>query len=73
LKEKEYKNLLNAASIEKKRLEGEVEEKECAIGEMAIREKYLGQENERINRELLRSKERYEWCEKELENRRREH
>lgn len=40
---------------------------------MGIKEKYLSQENERMNRELLRVKERYEWCEKELEAKRRQY
>ena len=51
----------------------EIDEKECLIEEMEIKEKYLSQENDRLNRELLRSKERYEWCEKELEAKRKQH
>lgn len=68
-KEKEMKLLLNNYFLEKKKLEGELEEQQGAYEEVLIKQKFLEQENERLNRELIRWKERYEWQEREKENR----
>ena len=38
-----------------------VEEREQQMEEVRIRQRFLEQENERINRELVRWKERFEW------------
>lgn len=61
------KNLLNNYLLEKKKLQAELEEKEGEVEEILIKQRFLQQENERINRELVRWKERYEWIEKEKE------
>jgi hypothetical protein len=58
-KEREMKILLNNYNLEKKKLEGELEEKEGETEEILIKQRFLEQENERINRELVRWKERY--------------
>jgi|JI6StandDraft_1071083.scaffolds.fasta_scaffold132746_2 hypothetical protein len=57
-KEKEMKSLLNNYFVEKKKLETEIEEKDGEREELIIRLKFLEQENERANRELIRWKER---------------
>jgi hypothetical protein len=59
------KLLLNNYFLEKKKLEGELEEQQGAYEEVLIKQKFLEQENERLNRELIRWKERYEWQERE--------
>ena len=38
-----------------------VEEREEQMEDIRIRQRFLEQENERINRELVRWKERFEW------------
>lgn len=60
-KEKEMKILLNNYFIEKKKLEADLEEKDEDVEELIIKYKFLEQENERMSRELIRWKERYEW------------
>jgi hypothetical protein len=42
-----------------------LEETQLAIEEMAIKEKMREDEFDRVNREAVRWKERYEWLEKE--------
>ena len=61
------KNLLNNYFVEKKKLETELEDRDADIEEIIIKDKFLEQENQRINRELIRWKERYEWLEKQKE------
>lgn len=60
-KEKEMKVLLNNYFIEKKKLEADLEEKDEDVEELIIKYKFMEQENERMSRELIRWKERYEW------------
>ena len=50
------KNLLNTYLLERRKAEGLVEEKEEEVEEIRIRQRFLEQENERINRELVRWK-----------------
>jgi hypothetical protein len=71
-KEREMKLLLNNYVLEKNKLESELEEKEGEIEEILIKQRFLEQENERINRELIRWKERYEWLEREKEGKTKE-
>jgi hypothetical protein len=68
-KEREMKILLNNYLLEKRKLESELEEKEGETEEILIKQRFLEQENERINRELVRWKERYDWLEREKEAR----
>ena len=66
------KNLLNTYLLERRKAEGLVEEKEEEVEEIRIRQRFLEQENERINRELVRWKERFEWLEREKDARLRD-
>jgi chromosome segregation ATPase len=68
-KEREMKILLNNYLLEKKKLEAQLEDREGETEEILIKQRFLEQENERMNRELVRWKERYEWLEREKEAR----
>ena len=71
-REKELKQLLANYNVEKQRKEAESEEKDGHIEEQMIRLRFLEQENERLGRELVRWKERFEGLEKDRQLRIRE-
>jgi hypothetical protein len=64
---KEMRNLLQTYNLEKKHMQSMIEEKDGIIEEMDIKEKFALEEFEKVNREYVRWKERYEWLEKEKE------
>jgi hypothetical protein len=64
-REKELKQLLASYNVQKQRLDVDLEEKEGQIEEQLIRMRFLEQENERVNRELVRWKERFEGLERD--------
>lgn len=64
---KELRSLLTTYNLEKKQLSSLLEEKDGIIEEMDIRDKFAQEEFEKVNREYVRWKERYEWLEKEKE------
>lgn len=59
------KTLLSNYCVERQRLEAQIEEGEERAEELLIKLRFLQQENERLSRELVRWKERYEGLEKE--------
>ena len=64
---KEMRNLLTRYNLEKREMQSMLEEKDEIIEEMDIKEKFALEEFEKVNREYVRWKERYEWLEKEKE------
>jgi hypothetical protein len=64
--------LLSTALVERRKLEALVEDRQTELEEAALREKCLQQENEQLNREYVRWKERFAWLEKEKEGAQRE-
>jgi hypothetical protein len=61
------RNLLQTYNLEKKHMQSMLEDKDSTIEEMDIKEKFAMEEFEKVNREYVRWKERYEWLEKEKE------
>lgn len=64
---KEMRNLLTRYNLEKREMQSVLEEKDGIIEEMDIKERFALEEFEKVNREYVRWKERYEWLEKEKE------